>query len=399
MFNTRCVQAWMLALVGVAAGLPTQAAVDIRAPCPSVPSGGASNDVKAFGAKGDGTTDDTAAIQSAIDATGAGGLVVVPSGTYVVSVGQGNGKGLALKSDMQFVLSNGATLKALPSDDANSAMLRAWKVTNLKIFGGTLIGERLDHRGTTGEWGMGVDIRDSSSVSIVGTVARDFWGDGFYLGGQTNSDILLCRVTADSNRRNGVSIVAADGVLINRSTFVNTAGTSPQGGVDIEPNEAGIAENIVLANSLVRGNRGPGVSIVGCKGCNVKVRNNVVLENHILDNGGDGVLLRYDDHRVTGNVIENSGGNGINAWNTARSTITDNTIRHSGQTGIQLEDARDGHIQNNIFDANPKMIYVRRGTNANQIDGNRCSGGGAVTYQPGVADGNHWGVNRGCGPR
>lgn len=51
-------------------------------------SGGGEYNVKAFGAKGDGVTDDTAAIQQAIDACAAagGGTVFLPAGTYLVSI-------------------------------------------------------------------------------------------------------------------------------------------------------------------------------------------------------------------------------------------------------------------------------------------------------------------------
>src|ERR1700722_7763851 len=66
-------------------------------------------DVRALGAKGDGQTKDTAALQRAIDlcAKGTGGVVHLAAGTYVSGP-------LALKSKVHLLLDKGATLLGSP---------------------------------------------------------------------------------------------------------------------------------------------------------------------------------------------------------------------------------------------------------------------------------------------
>ncbi len=69
-------------------------------------------DVRAFGAKGDGATKDTAAIQSAIDACAkkGGGTVHLTAGTYVSAP-------IVLKSNITLQLDKGATLLGSPNHD------------------------------------------------------------------------------------------------------------------------------------------------------------------------------------------------------------------------------------------------------------------------------------------
>jgi polygalacturonase len=67
-------------------------------------------DVKKYGAKGDGTSKDTAAVQKAIDdctAGKGGGTVEVPEGTFVIAP-------ISLKSNMTLHLAKGATLLGSP---------------------------------------------------------------------------------------------------------------------------------------------------------------------------------------------------------------------------------------------------------------------------------------------
>ena len=60
-------------------------------------------------------------------------------------------------------------------------------------------------------------------VTISGVAATKMWGDVFYIQGA--NDVKLCSVTADNNRRQGLSIIQVNRLEIKNSTFKNTDGT------------------------------------------------------------------------------------------------------------------------------------------------------------------------------
>ena len=290
-------------------------------------SGGPTIDVRDKGARGDGSHDDTAAIQAAIDALPAsGGTVTIPDGNYMVDAS----RPLELRSNMRLQMTPAATLRAIANDLDRSYMIKVWRADNVQIIGGRIVGERAGHRGTTGEWGYGINIQASNNVSVVGTHISDCWGDGIWIGGLgkrasvvVSTNVTLDHVVSTNNRRQGLSIGPVRGVNVLHSTFSNTNGTKPQAGIDIEPQGQGPASDITFSDCTITGNQGSGlemsknVSGVVLKRCEVRGNNGygvlaggganqiTITDNVIADNGLVGVAMAAtaSDVRITGNTL------------------------------------------------------------------------------------------------
>jgi len=264
------IAAFAFCLAGHAHGAPRPPACSVKAASPLVVN------VRDKGAKGDGKNNDTAAIQKAIDAVGGtGGTVYVPDGVYMV-VGVGKAQ-LQLRSNMTFKLSDHATLRVIPNGETHYAALRINRQSDIAIVGGTLQGERTKHKGKKGQWGMGVFVGpDAKRVTIAGVTAREMWGDGFYV--RDSDDIAFCSVVAVHNRRQGLSIVGGNRLLVTNSVFRDTHGTRPSAGIDIEPNNSDQAvTDVRIEYSKFIDNAGGGIMIAGKKGrvANVQIRHNV----------------------------------------------------------------------------------------------------------------------------
>ncbi|WP_284322638.1 right-handed parallel beta-helix repeat-containing protein [Dyella acidisoli] len=280
-------------------------------------------DVRSFGASGNGSTDDTAAIQAAVDALpSSGGTIVVPDGTYMINAT----KGISLRSHTRLSLSSSTYLKAIPNSSDRYWVVKIWKADNVEIVGGHIIGERYQHRGTYGQWGYCVNVSGSSNVYLHNVSLSDSWGDGILVGGLgwgkdmvPSYKVTLNGVSATGNRRQGMSITPANQVYIVNSSFTSSKGNAPQAGVDIEPQTQGDVSQVRLENTTLSDNAGNG------------------LEVH---NRVNGVSL----YKVT---AENNKGFGVYTGDPTNITIQSSTLSQNWLFGVSIS-AYTSHVK--IFD-------------------------------------------------
>ena len=200
-----------------------------------------------YGARGDGRSDDTAALQRCLDAAPQGSTVLLrPGAVYRIDPNFRPSYeyfgGLKLRSGVKLSL-NGAELKALPSPHPQGGVLLAWRVNDWEIVGpGRITGERDIHTGTGGEAVHGILALASSRWRIGGGVeVTGCWGDGIYVGsifqerGTLSDGFTIEDVHVWNNRRNGISVVGARNGTIRASHVHDMNGTSPMAGIDLEP--------------------------------------------------------------------------------------------------------------------------------------------------------------------
>jgi polygalacturonase len=258
---------------------------------PSRARGSTSVNVRNHGARGNGTYDDTAAFQSAIDSLpSTGGTVVVPAGDYAINPVVN----VRLRSKMHLKLESGARLLAKRNDAERAYVLMVYKVSDVEISGGAIVGDRENHLGTTGEWGHGIMVRGSNRVTIRDMHLSKCWGDGISIGGAMVTaaptipcnDVVIANVVCTNNRRQGLTIGCSTNVKVYDSEFSYSNGIAPQCGIDIEPDssDARTTETVHIQNCLIRYNKGNGIlSYKRVKGVTVK---NCTIER----NGGYGLL-------------------------------------------------------------------------------------------------------------
>lgn len=243
--------------------------------------------VKQFGAKGDGLSDDTNFIQSSLNSGNK--IVFFPAGTYMVETynesytnagGLGkyhpHSKGIRPQSDTTLIFDDNAELKAIKNSSSKYFIVNLNNVNNVTVKNGKILGDRTLEQG---EWGYGINITNCDSIIIDGVYIESCLGDGISFNGyedkwkSTNCVVKNCEI--NNCRRLGLAIAGADGLIVENCYIHDTKGTLPASAFDIEEDYVSqINNNIIIKNCVLLNNEQ--ASAITSKATNVKIVNNVI---------------------------------------------------------------------------------------------------------------------------
>jgi len=184
--------------------------------------------------------DATAALRAAI-ASGAPAVVLDNTGAPWIA------DKIELAGDQEVVFERGVVVRAKRGAfrGKGDSLFTAARKRNVTLTGP---GARIEmHRSDytqppyeKAEWRHTLSILSCANVRVRGLTFADSGGDGIYLGvaaqGGANSNVHIADVTCERNHRQGISVISAENLLIERCILRETGGTAPMAGIDFEPN-------------------------------------------------------------------------------------------------------------------------------------------------------------------
>lgn len=276
--------------------------------------------VKDYGAKGDGKTDDTAAIQNAVNAVKNSpnkNTVYIPQGNYLIT------DTISVYSGM-----------VITGNGAESILTAKAKLSKTYMLEGICVN----------------DVR----IEKIGASSEIPGNAQFYLAGFLGSK----GITIDNIEVHGMSLAMADRQLID--------------GEYVFSSDFYITDNRVFGNDGSSGNYYAASSAI-----NIKYISNAVISGNKIENIGHGIVWWGGDSNhmrdgapenprlaknivISNNIVTNVTGGGIWGSMGENITITDNVVTHAHDVGIDVEGCYYTTISNNI-------VY-------------NCDNGGIVTF-------------------
>lgn len=355
--------------------------------------------VKSFGAKGDGITDDTSAFLSAIDALPlSGGALLIPGGVFIVN-GVTISKSVVVKGVAQATTIKRTT--ATPIFSFNGAG-NLGKLIDLAIDGASLVA-------------TGVSVRDLETF-IMDNVTIKNCGIPGYSAGHNNSvdglrldyvqNVFVTKCTFDSCERDGILGIPAKRLNVSNCKFTNIgrlavanqhdmavtdgpleakylnnyAENCGSGGFHVETSTSlAVCKGIMIGNTVKNcGNDdwgyGWGITVANFGEGIIQAN---IIEDYAISgaaaNYGNGIVTGANGGRViiAGNIVKRCRANGIHVMNCSYPVIvTGNASLYNLNNGIYCYGSPNIVISSNEVSKNQKEGIYNDNSNAPLIVGN-----------------------------
>jgi hypothetical protein len=305
--------------------------------------------VKDYGAKGDGVTNDTATINLAIAGLAAGGILYFPPGRYMTNGGHvidkpctiiGAGRHQTYNSSSQLYLINGS----------NADMMTIAK-DHTTVRDMTLYGNSANQTGTSN--GLVLSLTVATNYFVFDNVWVDsFKGDGFvFQGPSTTLSGIVSKCESRLNTNYGMKFNGSASDIIVSDCYVDQ---NVQSGIYISASDISLSNCHIWGNGTGSTGYLDGITFVSSAGC--RIVNSYIEGNH----NGAGIRFATGSlfgHIISGCDIWDNGYQGIYAFTAQRIIISGNQIRHNNYksasgingAGIALDACTGFSITGNIL--------------------------------------------------
>jgi Right handed beta helix region len=301
------------------------------------------------------TSDATRALQAAINDPNADKIIVrnMNSPWFVSET-------IFLQSNKEIIFEAGVVVQAKPGTflDNTRPMFRALSLDNIQLIGlgsgenmATIKMNKEEYKAS--EFGHIFGFNGVKDFVVKGLKLTGAGGDGIHISGAAyetakpglrsySENGLIENIISDNNRRQGISIDSAKNLTVRNSKFINTKGTPPSAGIDLEPTWSFESlQNIKIQNVEVRDNDGTGIQLALGNLNNQSEPVSIDIDGAIIDNSNlSGITIGASSTSGnTNNNLSNAPINGtVNIRNTQISrTLGNSTVFNEPSAGIYIQ--------------------------------------------------------------